>query len=126
TSARWVRRSPSCAMGSPHSARSARSSIRSAIRTTPRAPACSPPDPMAIRIEYFIDHLKVGGAQRHLVELFSGLDRSSFLPHVCVAEAGGALEPVLQGMGIPVRTFGVRSSLARPSTLSNLVRTARR
>jgi len=81
---------------------------------------------MAIRIEYFIDHLKVGGAQRHLVELFSGLDRSRFVPQVCVAKAGGALEPVLQGMGIPVRTFGVRSSLARPSTLSNLVRTARR
>jgi len=81
---------------------------------------------MAIRIEYFIDHLKVGGAQRHLVELFAGLDRRRFVPQVCVAKAGGVLEPVLQAMGIPVRAFGVQSSLARPSTLSNLVRTALR
>ena len=81
---------------------------------------------MAIRIEYFIDHLKVGGAQRHLVELFAGLDRRRFVPQVCVAKAGGALEPVLQAMRVPVRAFGVQSSLARPSTLANLVRTARR
>ena len=72
---------------------------------------------MAIRIEYFIDHLKVGGAQRHLVELFAGLDRRRFVPQVCVAKAGGALEPVLQAMRVPVRAFGVQSSLARPSTL---------
>ena len=61
-----------------------------------------------IRIEYFIDHLKVGGAQRHLVELFAGLDRRRFAPQVCVGEGGGALVPVIERLGIPVRSFGVR------------------
>ncbi len=79
-----------------------------------------------IRIEYFIDHLKVGGAQRHLVELFSGLDRRRFALQVCVAKPGGALQPVIEAMGIPVRSFGVGASLARPGTSAGLVRTARR
>jgi glycosyltransferase involved in cell wall biosynthesis len=81
---------------------------------------------MPIRIEYFIDHLKVGGAQRHLVELFSTLDRTRFSPQVCVAKGGGALIPVLEEMGIPVRVFGVTGTLARPATVGALVRTARR
>lgn len=82
--------------------------------------------PMPIRIEYFIDHLKVGGAQRHLIELFSVLDRGRFAPQVSVAKGGGALVAVLEEMGVPVRTFGVERTLARPATVAGLVRTARR
>jgi L-malate glycosyltransferase len=79
-----------------------------------------------IRVEYFIDHLKVGGAQRHLVELFSGLDRQRFAPQVCVGKGGGALVPLIERMGIPVRSFGVGASLAQPGTLTALLATARR
>jgi starch synthase (maltosyl-transferring) len=78
------------------------------------------------RIEYVIDHLNVGGAQRHLVELFSGIDRRRFAPQVCVAKAGGALTPVLEDMGVPVRSFEMGSSLAEPRTASRLLRMARR
>ena len=78
------------------------------------------------RIEFVIDHLNVGGAQRHLVELFSGLDRTRFAPQVCVAKPGGTLSGRLEQMGIPVRCFGLGSSLAKPQTLAGIVHMARR
>ena len=35
-----------------------------------------------IRVAYFIDHLRTGGAQKHLVELLRGLDRRRFAASV--------------------------------------------
>jgi glycosyltransferase involved in cell wall biosynthesis len=78
------------------------------------------------RIEYVIDHLNVGGAQRHLVELFSGLDRRRFAPQVCVGKAGGALTAAIEAMDIPVRSFGMGESLGEPHTARGLVSMARR
>lgn len=78
------------------------------------------------RIEFVIDHLNLGGAQRHLVELLSDLDRQRFESQVCVAKAGGSLIPVIEKMGIPVRSFGLGASLARPYSLPQLGRMARR
>lgn len=78
------------------------------------------------RIEYVIDHLHVGGAQRHLAALLSDLDRERFAPQVCVAKTGGALVPVIENMGITVRSFGLGSSLARPQTIVQLARMSRR
>jgi len=78
------------------------------------------------RIEFVIDHLNVGGAQRHLVELLSGLDRKRFAIQVCTAKPGGALSSTIERIGIPVRSFGLGSSLARPRTLAGILRMARR
>ncbi|MHC4180999.1 MAG: glycosyltransferase [Planctomycetota bacterium] len=79
-----------------------------------------------IRVEFVIDHLNVGGAQRHLVELFSGLDRTRFAPQLCVAKPGGTLIGTLEQMGIPVRCFDLGPTLAEPQTLVGLARMARR
>ena len=79
-----------------------------------------------LRIDYFIDHLKVGGAQRHLLELFASLDRRRFALQVTVAKAEGPLVAAVERLGIPVRDFGVGASLARPGTLTRLLATARR
>jgi glycosyltransferase involved in cell wall biosynthesis len=79
-----------------------------------------------LRIDYFIDHLKVGGAQRHLLELFASLDRRRFALQVTVAKAEGPLVAAVERLGIPVRDFGVGASLARPGTLARLLATARR
>jgi glycosyltransferase involved in cell wall biosynthesis len=79
-----------------------------------------------LRVEYFIDHLKVGGAQRHLVELFASLDRRRFALQVTVAKAGGPLVAAVERLGIRVRSFGVGTSLARPGTVAGLLATARR
>lgn len=78
------------------------------------------------RIEFVIDHLNVGGAQRHLVELFSGLDRARFAPQVCVAKPAGTLIGTLEQMGIPVRCFELGPTLAEPQTLVGIARMARR
>jgi glycosyltransferase involved in cell wall biosynthesis len=79
-----------------------------------------------IRIEYVIDHLKMGGAQRHLIELFGAIDRERFAPQVCVAKGGGALTPAIERLGIAVRTFELGNSLNEVRTLVNLVRMAKR
>lgn len=79
-----------------------------------------------LRIDYFIDHLRVGGAQRHLLELFASLDRRRFALQVTVAKADGALVREVERLGIPVRSFGVGASIARPGTIGRLVATARR
>jgi glycosyltransferase involved in cell wall biosynthesis len=79
-----------------------------------------------LRIDYFIDHLKVGGAQRHLLELFASLDRRRFALQVTVAKAEGPLVAAVERLGIPVRSVGVRASLARPGTAAGLLATARR
>jgi glycosyltransferase involved in cell wall biosynthesis len=79
-----------------------------------------------LRIDYFIDHLKVGGAQRHLLELFASLDRRRFALQVTVAKAEGPLVAAVERLGIPVRSVGVRASLARPGTVAGVLATARR
>jgi glycosyltransferase involved in cell wall biosynthesis len=79
-----------------------------------------------VRIEYVIDHLKVGGAQRHLLELFGAIDRERFAPQVCVAKGGGVLTPAVERLGIAVRTFELGNSLNEVRTLVNLARMARR
>jgi glycosyltransferase involved in cell wall biosynthesis len=82
--------------------------------------------PVPIRIEYVIDHLHVGGAQRHLAELLARLDRDRFAPQVTVGQPGGALTAVIERLGVPVRPFGLGPSLARPHAAGALVRAARR
>ena len=73
-----------------------------------------------LRIDYFIDHLKVGGAQRHLLELFASLDRRRFALQVTVAKAEGPLIAAVERLGIPVRSFGVGASIGRPGTLAEM------
>ena len=61
-----------------------------------------------IRVAYMIDHLRVGGAQRHLLEVVRGLDRNRYAPEMWSAAAEpGDLASVFERAGIPVRSFGI-------------------
>jgi glycosyltransferase involved in cell wall biosynthesis len=60
---------------------------------------------------YVVDHLKVGGAQTHLVQLLSRLDRRRFQPMVCALKAHGELAQVLRSMDVPVFDGGLGPSL---------------
>ena len=83
---------------------------------------------MSIRVMYVVDHLKFGGAQTHLVQLLSRLDRRRFAPLVCALKAHGELRAAVEQMGIPVLDGGLGKSLmglGGPRVLARLVRLLR-
>jgi len=78
-----------------------------------------------IQIAYIIDHLRVGGAQRHLLEVVRGLDRERFKPEMWTASADpGDLAPVFERHDVPVRSFGIGSTMLSPRTLAAVRRVA--
>jgi glycosyltransferase involved in cell wall biosynthesis len=79
-----------------------------------------PPVPVA----YFIDHLKVGGAQRHLIEVLRRLDRQRFSPQVWTLRGEGELVQEAEQLNIPVRSFELGTRLQDPRTILLLYRTA--
>jgi L-malate glycosyltransferase len=71
-----------------------------------------------IRVAYMIDHLRVGGAQRHLTEVVRRLDPTRFRAEVWTASADpGELAPVFEGLGAPVKSFGIRKTMMSLHTL---------
>ncbi|MBY0276183.1 glycosyltransferase [Candidatus Binatia bacterium] len=78
-----------------------------------------------IRVAYVIDHLRVGGAQRHLLEVVRGLDRREYaLEMWSAAEDPGDLAAVFEREGVPVRSFGISGTMMSPRTLSAVRRVA--
>jgi glycosyltransferase involved in cell wall biosynthesis len=61
-----------------------------------------------IKVLFAIGTLDLGGAERQLVELATGLDRTRFHPIICVLAEGGPLEPMLRGAGVEVRCLGFK------------------
>lgn len=79
-----------------------------------------------IRVAYVIDHLRVGGAQRHLLEVVRGLDRDRYALEMWSAAADpGDLAAVFEREGVPVRSFGISGTMLSPRTLSAVRRVAR-
>jgi len=71
-----------------------------------------------IRIAYVIDHLEMGGAQRHLLQVVRGLDRRRYAMEMWTTSAQrGDLAGQFEDEGIPVRSFGLHSTLLHPRTL---------
>src|SRR5690606_11768702 len=106
----------------------ARRRLRYAGRATRRHPsALSPADRGGmIRVAYVIDHLHVGGAQRHLLEVVRGLDRDRYELEMWTAAAEpGDLAPLFEREGVPVRSFGIRSTMLSPRTFGAVARVAR-
>lgn len=78
-----------------------------------------------IRVAYVIDHLRVGGAQRHLLEVVRGLDRDAYDLEMWSAAADpGDLAAVFEREGVPVRSFGISGTMMSPRTLSAVRRVA--
>jgi glycosyltransferase involved in cell wall biosynthesis len=79
-----------------------------------------------IRIAYIIDHLRVGGAQRHLLEVVRGLDRERYALEMWSAAADpGDLAVVFEREGVPVRSFEIAGTMLSPRTLGSARRVAR-
>ncbi|MFM7144428.1 MAG: glycosyltransferase [Alphaproteobacteria bacterium] len=79
-----------------------------------------------IRVAYVVDHLQIGGAQSHLLQVVRGLDRRAWQPEVWTAGARpGDLASVFEQEGVPVRSFGIEKTLISPKTLVAAHRVAR-
>lgn len=79
-----------------------------------------------IRVAYVVDHLQIGGAQSHLLQVVRGLDRSTWAPEMWTATSRpGDLAPVFEQEGVPVRSFGIDETLVSPRTLVAAGRVAR-
>ena len=76
---------------------------------------------------YMLTRLEAGGAERQLVLLLAGLDRSRFRPLVVVEKLGGALETAVRELAIPIHVVGrrVRWDPLFPLRLAGLFRRER-
>jgi len=54
---------------------------------------------------YFIGSLRLGGAEKQVVELALGLDRSRFRVEICCLNQGGPMVDAVRADGIPVHIF---------------------
>jgi glycosyltransferase involved in cell wall biosynthesis len=78
-----------------------------------------------IRVAYLIDRLQRAGAQAHLGQLVSRLDKGGFEPEVVCLLAGGPVAEEMKARGVPVEVLGL-GRLYGPRALAELVRFARR
>ncbi|MBC8350754.1 MAG: glycosyltransferase [Planctomycetes bacterium] len=83
-----------------------------------------------VRIAFVITELEVGGAERCLVNLASGIDRTRFAPTVCSlaprpAAGKDTLVRQLEDASIPVHFLNLRSSISFLSGMSKLKRLLR-
>lgn len=78
-----------------------------------------------IRIAYVVDHLQMGGAQRHLLQVIRKINRDRYAPEMWTTSAEpGELAPEFEAEGVPVRSFGIRSTLMSLATLRECRRVA--
>lgn len=66
---------------------------------------------MPARVMYVVDHLEIGGAQQHLVQLLRCLDRGRFTPMVCALKMRGELRGAVEALGVPVFDGGLGRTL---------------
>lgn len=79
-----------------------------------------------VRIAYLVDHLNVGGAQSHLLQVVRGLDRDAWQPEMWTASTDpGDLAGAFEDAGAPVRSFGIDATMMSPATLSAAASVAR-
>jgi glycosyltransferase involved in cell wall biosynthesis len=76
-------------------------------------------------VSYVIDKLHRAGAQVHLGQLASAIDREAFEPEVVCLLAGGPVADGLRSDGVPVEVLGL-GRLYAPRALAGLLRLARR
>ncbi len=78
------------------------------------------------RVLFLISSLNRGGAERQLVELVKGLDKSEFSCLVVTTHAQGAFAPELAGLpGVELRSLGKRGGLDVVGPVWRLLRLAR-
>ena len=81
-----------------------------------------------LRVQYVIGSMGVGGAERQVLDLLRGIDRTRVTPMVVCLESAGALAPSVAELGIPLEVIGyhgLRIKRHPVQTLSALYRLRR-
>jgi glycosyltransferase involved in cell wall biosynthesis len=73
-------------------------------------------------VVYVIASMITGGTQTHLLQVLRFLDRTRYRPHLFCLRDGGDLVSTARGLGVEVRTFGMKASLSSPADLSGIAR----
>ncbi len=80
------------------------------------------PRPSRIRLLYVVGNFVAGGAERHLLELWSRLDRSRFEVEIACFHREGQFLAEVEALGWPVHELGVGRRLYGPSGLRAFAR----
>ncbi|HTM58544.1 MAG TPA: glycosyltransferase, partial [Candidatus Udaeobacter sp.] len=75
-----------------------------------------------LRILFVVGNFVAGGAERHLLELWTRIDRARFEVAIACLRSEGQFLPDVRALGWPVHDLGVGSKIYGPSGLRALVR----
>lgn len=78
-----------------------------------------------VRVLFVVGNFVAGGAERHLLELWSRLDRSRFEIEIACFRREGQFLTAVEALGWPVHELGVRQRIYDASGLRGLVRLIR-
>jgi glycosyltransferase involved in cell wall biosynthesis len=79
-----------------------------------------------VQLAYLIGHLKVGGTQQHLYEIFCRLDRTRYAPRVYCLKRSGEMVAAIERLGVPVVDLGLGDSLRDVRSLKSFYAFVRR
>ncbi|NOT35686.1 MAG: glycosyltransferase, partial [Candidatus Eisenbacteria bacterium] len=82
----------------------------------------APAMPPRIRVLYVVNNFVAGGAERHLLELWSRLDRDRFELAIACFERRGQFTVAVGALGWPVHDLGMSSRIYGPSGWRGLLR----
>jgi glycosyltransferase involved in cell wall biosynthesis len=75
-----------------------------------------------VRVLFVVNNFVAGGAERHLLELWSRLDRSRFAVEIACFRAHGQFEEAVRALGWPVHDLGIGDRIYAPSGIRGFVR----
>jgi len=75
-----------------------------------------------IRVLYVVNNFVAGGAERHLLELLSRLDRTRFAVEIACFEARGQFTDDVRALGWPVHELGIRGPIYAPGGILGFAR----
>ena len=75
-----------------------------------------------MRVAYVVTDFVTGGAERHLLELWSRIDRERFEVEIFCFRRAGAFLPLAAGLGLPIHDLGLGRRLYAPRAWRGLLR----
>lgn len=97
-------------------------SVRAIDWTPPPAIARGRAAEGRVRVLFVVNNFVAGGAERHLLELWSRLDRSRFAVEIACFRAYGQFERDVRALGWPVHDLGIGGRIYGPAGIRGFLR----